>query len=95
MPMTTTPPKIYQCGGETRQPDIPRPADMSDYLSRVLAVSSRLVKLPGIPDPPPDMDHLDFRGANNIELALLSAERAINAMENSFIQSGEFQSGGF
>lgn len=89
MPMTTTPPKIYQLG------DIPRPADMSDYLARVRAVSERLVKWTGTPDPPPDMEHLDFVGANNIELALLGAERAINAMEHSFVMSGEFQAGGY
>lgn len=89
MPMTTTPPKIYQ------RSDIPRPPDMADYLSRVRAVSSRLVKLPGTSDPPQDMDKLTFREANDIELSLLGAERAINAMEHSFIQSGEFQAGGF
>lgn len=89
MPITTTPPKIYTVG------DIPRPADMADYLDRVRAVSSALVHLPGTPIPPEDMNNLDFRGANAIELALLGAERAINAMEASFIQSGEIQSGGF
>lgn len=89
MPMTTTPPKIYQRG------DIPCPPDIADYLARVRAVSERLVKLPGTPDPPQDMDKLTFREANNIELALLGVERAINAMEHSFIQSGEFQAGGF
>lgn len=89
MPMTTTPPKIYQTT------DIPRQPDMADYLARVRAVSERLVKWPGTPDPPQEMEHLDFVGANNIELALLGAERAINAMESSFVMSGEFQSGGY
>lgn len=89
MPMTTTPPKIYQHG------DIPRPPDMADYLARVRAVSSRLVKLPGTTDPPQNMEHLDFRSANNIELALIGAERAINAMEKSWMMSDEIQSGGF
>lgn len=89
MPMTATPPKIY-----TIQ-DIPSPFEMEDYLSRVLDVSGRLVKLPGTPDPPPDMNNLDYQGANNIELALMGAERAINAMENSWPYSGEIESGGF
>lgn len=89
MPITTTPPKIYQTG------DIPPPAAMFDYLARVRAVSECLVKWPGTPDPPPDMEHLNFVGANNIELALLGAERAINAMEHSFVMSGEFQAGGY
>lgn len=89
MPMTTTPPKIYAVG------DIPRPADMADYLARVTAVSSAMVHLPGTPAPPDTMDNLDFRGANAIELALIGAELAINAMEASFIQSGEIESGGF
>lgn len=89
MPMTTTQPKIYQTT------DIPRPPDMADYLSRVRAVSERLVKWPGTPDPPPDMEHLNYQAANNIELALFGADRAINAMESSFVMSGEFQSGGY
>lgn len=89
MPMTTAPTKIY-----TVQ-DVPRPADMADYLSRVRAVSERLVKLPGAPDPPPDMERLTFREANDIELALLGAERAINSMEKSWVYSGEIESGGF
>lgn len=89
MPITTTPPKIYQTT------DIPRPPDMADYLARVVAVSERLVKWHGTPDPPQDMEHLNYQAANNIELALLGAERAINAMESSFAMSGEFQSGGY
>lgn len=89
MPMTNTPPKLYTIR------DIPRPADMADYLSRVRAVRERLVVLPGTPEPPPDMDHLTFQAANNIELSLLGAALAVNAMENSWFYSGEIQSGGF
>jgi len=87
--MTTATPKLY-----TIQ-DIPHPPDMAEYLRRVRAVSERLVKLPGTPDPPQDMDHLTFQEANNIELALLGAERVINGMENSWVCSGEIESGGF
>lgn len=89
MPMTTTPPKIYQRG------DIPRAEDMADYLSRVRAVSSQLFRTPGTPDLPEDMKYLNFQAANNIELALIGAEKAVNALEHSFVQSGEFQAGGF
>lgn len=89
MPLTTAPPKLYT----TR--DIPRPEDMADYLSRVRAVRERLAVLPGTPDPPPDMDHLTFRTANDIELALIGAECGINAMEKSWFYAGEIQSGGF
>ncbi len=89
MPMTTAPPRIYTIR------DIPRPPDMAEYLSRVRAVSERLAKLPGSQDPPPDMERLTFREANNIELALLGAERAINAMENCWVCSGEIESGGY
>lgn len=89
MPTTTIPPKIY-----TIQ-DIPRPEDMADYLSRVRAVRDALAVLPGTPDPPADMEHLTYQGANAIELALLGAERAVHAMENSWIYSGEITSGGF
>lgn len=89
MPITTTPPKIYTIR------DIPSPPDMEDYLARVRAVGERLAKLPGTPDPPPDMQHLTYQEANDIELALLGAERAIHAMEKSWVYSGETTSGGF
>lgn len=89
MPMTTTPPRIYTIH------DIPRPSDMADYLSRVRAVSERLAALPGTPDPPADMERLTYQEANAIELALLGAERAIHAIEKSWIYSGEIESGGF
>ncbi len=87
MPMTSISPKLYTIR------DIPHPPGMADYLSRVRAVSERL--LSGTPDPPQDMDALTFREANNIELALLGAERAINSMEKSFVCSGEMEAGGF
>lgn len=89
MPITTAPPKIYSIH------DIPRPTDMADYLDRVRAVRDRLAAMPGTPDLPPDMNHLTFQAANDIELALLGAERAVNAMEKSWLYSGELQSGGF
>ena len=89
MPMTTTPPHIYTIR------DKPRPPDMADYLSRVRAVRDALAVLPGTPEPPEDMQHLTYQAANDIELALLGAEQAIHAMENSWIYSGETTSGGF
>ena len=89
MPMTTAPPKIYTIHG------IPRPADMADYLARVCAMRDRLAVPPGTPDLPADMEHLTFQTANDIELALLGAERAVNAMEKSWFYSGEIDSGGF
>lgn len=87
--MTDTPPKLYTIY------DIPRPSDMNDYLNRVRAVRDRLAVLPGTPIPPVDMNHLTYDGANNIELSLLGAERAVNAMKNSWFMSGEIQSGGY
>ena len=89
MPMTTAPPKIYTIR------DIPRPVEMADYLARVRAVRDALASLPGTPEPPPDMQGLTFQEANAIELSLIGAERAINAMEKSWVYSGEIESGGF
>lgn len=89
MPTTTTPPKIYTIR------DIPPPEDMADYLARVRAVRDALAVLPGTPEPPADMEHLTYREANAIELSLLGAERAVHAMEKSWIYSGEIESGGF
>ena len=48
MPITTAPRKIYTIR------DIPRPAEMADYLARVRAVRDALAALPGPPEPPPD-----------------------------------------
>ncbi len=89
MPMTTAPPKIYTIR------DIPRPVEMADYLARVRAVRDALAALPRTPEPPPDMQCLTFQKANAIELSLIGAERAINAMEKSWVYSGEIESGGF
>lgn len=89
MPITTAPRKIYTIR------DIPRPAEMADYLARVRAVRDALASLPGTPEPPPDMQGLTFQEANAIELSLIGAERAINAMEKSWVYSGEIESGGF
>lgn len=89
MPTTTTPPKIYTIH------DIPRPKDMEDYLARVRSVRDALAVLPGTPEPPADMQHLTYQEANAIELSLLGAERAVHAMEKSWIYSGEIESGGF
>ena len=86
---TTTPPKIYTIH------DIPRPEDMADYLTRVRAVRDALTVLPGTLEPPANMEHLTYQGANAIELTLLGTERAVRAMEKSWIYSGEIESGGF
>ncbi len=88
MPMTTAPPKLYTIR------DIPRPADMEEYLARVRAIRSALPVLPGTPPVPPDMDRLTYGEANNIELILLQADRAIDSLRKSWIYSGEFESGG-
>lgn len=89
MPMTAAPPRIYTIR------DIPRPPDMADYLSHVRAVRDRLAARPGLPELPVDMEHLRFQAANDIELALLGTERAINSMEKSWSYSGETTAGGF
>ena len=59
------------------------------------AVRDALAALPGTPEVPGDMQFLAFQEANGIELALLGAERAIHAMEKSWIYSGETTAGGF
>lgn len=89
MPMTTSIPKTYTVR------DIPRPQDMEDYLARVRAVRDCLAVLPGTPELPDHMNHLNYQTANAIELALLGAERAVNAIEKGWFYSGEIQSGGF
>lgn len=74
--------------------DIPRPSDMAGYLGQVRSVREALPVIPGLPELPPDMNHLTYQGANNIELTLLEADRLLNNMENSWIYSGEADTGG-
>lgn len=88
MPQTTTPPKLYTIR------DIPRPADMSSYLARVQEIRNIFPALPGTPQLPEDMNHLTYGAANDVETVLLKAESAVNSMVNSWIYSGELESGG-
>ena len=88
MPMTTTPPKLYTIR------DIPGPGDMADYLGRVRAIRAALPALPDTPQPPPDMNHLAYGAANDIERILIQVCRAVNSIAKSWIYSGEFEAGG-
>lgn len=74
--------------------DIPLPAEMAEHLARVQAVRNVFPSLPGLPEVPPDMDRLNFEEANDIERLLLQVDRAITAIPQSRVYSGEFTSGG-
>lgn len=88
MPITTTPPKVYTVH------DIPRIADMGEYLSRVWSIYNAIHKMAGTPEPPQDMNDLNYTAANDIERVLIQADRAADSIEKSWIYSGEFESGG-
>ena len=74
--------------------DIPTPADAAEYLARIQAVRNAFPGLPSLPDVPPDMDHLTYQEANDIERILSMVDGAISRISVDRIYAGEFTSGG-
>lgn len=74
--------------------DIPRPEDTEKYLDMVQAIRNVFPTLPGLPEVPPDMEGFTFREANDIEKILGQIGWAVEAIPQSRVYSGEFQSGG-
>lgn len=75
--------------------DMPTPAEMAEYLTRIRSAKDCFPQISGFPEIPEDMNHLGIEGANNIERLLLMVHNAIGNMEKSRVYSGEMQSGGF
>lgn len=73
--------------------DIPRPEDTEKYLDMVQAIRNTFPGLPGLPNVPADMDGFTFQEANDIERILDRVGWAIEAIPQSRVYSGEFQSG--
>lgn len=76
-------------------PDIPSPAEMSRYLGNVETLVRASFVLPTTPELPPDMEHLTFGGANDIERVLFDIWSLISSVSDAFIYSGEIHSGEF
>ena len=74
--------------------DIPRPEDTEKYLDIVLAIRNAFPTIPGLPEVPPDMERFTYQEANDIERILALIGWAVDAIPQSRIYSGEFQSGG-
>lgn len=74
--------------------DIPRPEGTKKYLDMVQAIRNTFPTLPGLPEVPPDMEGFTFREANDIEKILGQIGWAAEAIPQSRVYSGEFQSGG-
>lgn len=74
--------------------DIPRPEDTEKYLDMVQAIRNTFPALPGLPEVPPDMEGFTFQEANDIEKILARIGWAVEAIPQSRVYSGEFQSGG-
>ena len=75
--------------------DMPSPAEMEEYLSRIRAAGEAFPGVEGFPALPPDMEGLTFEEANDIEMTLSRVHDTINRLETSRVYSGELQSGGF
>lgn len=74
--------------------DIPRPEDAEKYLDMVQAIRNTFPALPDLPEVPQDMEGFTFREANDIEKILARIGWAVEAIPQSRVYSGEFQSGG-
>lgn len=74
--------------------DIPRLEDVEKYLDMIQAIRNTFPELPGLPDVPADMEGFTFREANDIEKILSQIGWAVEAIPQSRVYSGEFQSGG-
>lgn len=74
--------------------DIPRPEDVEKYLDTIQAIRNVFPALPDLPEVPPDMENFTFREANDIEKILARIGWAVEAIPQSRVYSGEFQSGG-
>lgn len=74
--------------------DIPGPEDAQKYLDMVQAIRSTFPTLPELPEVPADMEHFTFQEANDIEAVLARVGWAVEAIAQSRVYSGEFQSGG-
>lgn len=74
--------------------DIPRPEDVEKYLDMVQAIRNAFPSIPGLPEAPPDMENFTFQEANDIEKILGKIGWAVEAIPQSRVYSGEFQSGG-
>lgn len=74
--------------------DIQRLEDVEKYLNMVQAIRNTFPELPGLPDVPPDMERFTLREANDIEKILGQIGWAVEAIPQSRVYSGEFQSGG-
>lgn len=68
---------------------------MAAYLNRVRAVLAAVPAPPGTPVLPEDMQHFTYTEANQIELALLAADRLLDCTRDSWVCSGETEAGGF
>lgn len=69
--------------------DKPTQSDMSRYLGNVAKIRERCSFVKNLPTLPTDMNNLNYKAANNIELVLL---RVYEYME-SCVQAGEIYSG--
>lgn len=74
--------------------DIPTPEDAEKYLDMVQAIRNAFPAIPDLPEVPPDMKHFTYQEANDIERILARIGWAVEAIPQSRVYSGEFQSGG-
>lgn len=84
-----SPTRVWTKGG------IPCPEDMEKYLDMVQATRNVFPTIPDLPEVPQDTEGFTFREANDIEKILARIGWAVEAIPQSRVYSGEFQSGGF
>lgn len=77
-----------------RPDNIPTLEETEQLLDEVQAIRNIFPTLSDLPEVPPDMDGFTFQEANDIEKILARIGWAVEAIPQSRVYSGEFQSGG-
>lgn len=73
--------------------DIPREADMAQYLANVAEIRGVIAVLPTTPPLPDDMAGLNYQEANNIEQILLDVDSLITRMMAAWFYCGDLYCG--
>lgn len=77
-----------------RPDNIPTLEETEHLFDEVQAIRNIFPTLSDLPEVPPDMEGFTFQEANDIEKILARIGWAVEAIPQSRVYSGEFQSGG-
>lgn len=80
-------------GPEWDEDSIPEQSQMERYINNIAILRNAVPTYRDTPNPPPDMDMLTYREANNIEHIIADVNRAIDTIEAAWMFAGEIYAG--